>query len=87
MVESKGITIHIPGNKTIDISEIKELQGFSDAMDRVVKLSTWMTTVSLAILAFFLTTLLQIRLKNLLGIKLFALLAVAPESWTGNFSF
>jgi hypothetical protein len=74
--ESKNMTINIPGNISIDISDITELKGFSDAMDRVVKLSNCMTTASLAILAFFFTTLLQIRLKTMLDMKFLALLPI-----------
>lgn len=51
------------------------LKELIDARERFISLSSWMTTTALAVLGFFLTVLLQIRLKAILPFKTIAVMA------------
>jgi hypothetical protein len=73
---------------TISIREfVPGLKGFFEAFERIQKLSNWMTTVTLAVLAFLLTALFQIKSTTLLPYKYIAIIALVLLTISALFGF
>ncbi|MBT4482060.1 MAG: hypothetical protein HOC71_00105 [Candidatus Latescibacteria bacterium] len=57
-------------------SHFPDFDEFWDEIEKAPKFSTWLISIGLAVLGFFLTVLLQIRFKSILPYKINAISAI-----------